>query len=672
MRILFLLFSFPFLLIPLFESPLHATHQVGSDMTWRCDPNDPCIYIFTYTFYRDCPMSNVQSSAPPLNFTCLGGGSTPPTSLGPWTQTGPAVDVTPLCAGQQSDCNGGNVPGVQRVEFTRRFNFCTGNPCNEYRIDGRTCCRSNLINSITNPTSAGSSTTSLFTFDPNTCNSSPTFNNDPIVYLCDGQPTTISLGATDPEGDGIVYSLVPCETNTNASVTYDPGFSATSPLGPNWNVTLDNNNGQVTFDPINAGNSIVTVMCVRVDEIRNGVVVSSIVRDMEIRVIDCNNQLPDLSGVDGSSDFSIDMCVGKETCFDVNSIDADAQDILSVNVVSNGTGANITMSSPPRPVTTICWTPTTADIGSHTIILEVQDNACPTVGTQQIAYTINVAACDPCDSLNQILSWNHSTNLLDITVNNTTWGGGITFTEYSWGDGSAKETYSGNHTFPVNHTFPGPGTYEVCVKTYTYIGDVCCHDSLCKTVVVTNDPCDEHEARWSAVALENPECTYIFTDASTPGSSQVYWDFGLGMVYSGSPLTFTFPSPSSGIYTITMTSVYHPPSNPSICCYDTVMFSWNIHCGMPGPIEGNISTAKTTSLAWHEQNSVLEVQLSQTFQEKPGTVAEIYDLQGKLLQVQESRPNETVLFDFSRVSSGIYLVRLRRGDLVETRKFVKP
>lgn len=666
------LLCFLTLLIPFLTQPALATHQVGSDMTWTCDPNNPCLYTFTYTFYRDCPNTGAGVFPPNLNFTCLSGNGNLPTSTGNWTAVGNPTDITPVCPGQQSDCNGGNVPGVLAFTFTRTYDFCVTPPCDEYQIVTNNCCRSNLITSLPNPTNFGSTSISTIVVDPNNCNSSPDFNTDPVVYICNGQNTTFAMGATDADGDQLRYTLVPCMNTATAQVLYQPGFGPNEPLGPNWDVALDPATGDINFTPIGGGAMEVGVMCVLVEEVRNGQVIGSVVRDIEVRVINCNNDLPELSGVDGTNDFQIDMCVGEQTCFTITSSDANPLDNLTLTEFINTSGATGTINPTNPPSITYCWTPTKDDVGNHSITLGIQDDACPIVGNQQFTYGINVDHCDPCDTLNIEIDWDFETELLDVTVNNNTSGSPITFTEYIWNDGGPNDMFSGNHSGPVNHTFPGPGTYTVCVKTLTFIGDVCCHDSVCKEITVYEDPCDEHEANWSAICWLNPPCTYTFFDMSQPSSManrQVYWDFGNGTVLTGSPITYTFPG--SGTYTITMTSVYHPPNDPSLCCYSTRSYTWNVHCGI-GPVITNESTLKTTSLAWDDRESVLGLHLSTQLVGKDPTTVEVYDMNGKLLRRRVASDTRQMEFDFTGLASGVYFIRMVRGEAVETRKFAKP
>ena len=68
----------------------------------------------------------------------------------------------------------------------------------------------------------------------------------------------------------------------------------------------------------------VTVMAVLVEEYRNGVLIGSVERDIQVTVIACTNQVPALSGMNGTGDFSAVVCAGDQICFNITSTDADA------------------------------------------------------------------------------------------------------------------------------------------------------------------------------------------------------------------------------------------------------------------------------------------------------------------------------------------------------------
>ena len=63
----------------------------------------------------------------------------------------------------------------------------------------------------------------------------------------------------------------------------------------------------------------ITVMAVLVEEYRNGVLIGAVERDIQFTIIDCNNIIPTLSGINGTNSFSQTVCAGTQTCFDITS-----------------------------------------------------------------------------------------------------------------------------------------------------------------------------------------------------------------------------------------------------------------------------------------------------------------------------------------------------------------
>lgn len=646
-------------LMLLWSGPTFASHAAGADVTWTCNPSNPCLITFTYTFYRDC--GGIAYGNPvPLNF---GGCTVAPVAQNNWTG-GLVGEITPVCNNQTTNCAGGSFPGIQQYQHQITYDFCAnGTPCANYNVFWSLSARNAGITSLSNSAGQAMGTSFTVPINPRNCNSSPTFNTPPILYICDGQPNVFSQGASDPDGNTLSYSMIGCMQNANTSVNYAANYSPTAPLGPNWTVGINQNTGNITFTP-NPGGLLTAVVCVQVDELDgNGNVIGNVVRDIQVRVVNCNNNLPTLSGP-----FHYDACIGDQICLNITSADQDAGDVLTVTEISNNTGVPMTIGGSPNPTASMCWTPSNA--GTYTIVLEVRDDACPLNGVQQYTYTIDVRSCDPCDAITIIPSFTHSEGLLSTTVTNTSvvtpLGLGPIFTHFKWGDGNVT-TYSGNYTTPVGHTYAAPGTYNVCVVIEAFVGNVCCHDSICMPIVITDDPCDFHEAHFTAVGLISPPCTYRFYDNSTPGSTTVYWDFGDGSpVATGSPVQHTFPN---GTWTITMTSIYYPPGHPELCCVDVYRETYRINCGI---IHGGGDTKKVTSLvAYNGQDGNLNVLPSEEIVLNEEATLSIYDMSGKLLHNQTLPNRNSYQVNLSGYANGVYLVRISGNGLVETTKIMK-
>ncbi len=304
-----------------------------------------------------------------------------------------AQDITPVCPGGQSSCSGRGPYGWEEHIYQGTLTLPPG--CSDWVLWYSNCCRNSVIT-----TGPADDDFTIYTRLDNTlapCNNSPVFNNPPTALACLGQRNCINPGVTDPDGDSLAFSLTYCRsTDPWSSVNYAGGYSGTNPLPTAGGTTIDPRTGTICFTPSALA---VGVVCIRVEEFRNGVKIGEYLRDIQVRVISCSNQLPVASGINGvpydinnPPTYTIEICAtGAPTCFDINFSDADGQP-LTVSWNNGIPGASFTVNNNGTltPTATFCWTPTPADIGSHQFVVTVQDNACPIRGVSSFGYIVNV------------------------------------------------------------------------------------------------------------------------------------------------------------------------------------------------------------------------------------------------------------------------------------------
>ncbi len=115
-------------------------------------------------------------------------------------------------------------------------------------------------------------------------NSSPQLMNPPLDNACTTVPFYHNPGAIDPEGDSLSYSLIECRGYNGEEI---PGY--TMPYASNY-IAIDPITGDLTWDsPVMAGEYNIAIL---IEEWRNGVLIGSMVRDMQITVAPCNNEPP--------------------------------------------------------------------------------------------------------------------------------------------------------------------------------------------------------------------------------------------------------------------------------------------------------------------------------------------------------------------------------------------
>ena len=658
----------------------YATDPAGADITWDCASSNGCQWEMTFTYYKRCDGSTINPlTAGTFNWGATNQNCNQPGALGPWSA--PQInEITPICPGASTCQNpAGFIFGFEQFVYKRTYDVCGGDPApcttGDYTFTYYLCCRNPAITTMPSPQNQQLRITSSFTPGVTPCNNSPKFNSPPKILICAGFPNTINMGANDVDGDDLSYSLVTCRQQNNWPATYLPGYSGSLPFGPDWNVTFDPTSGVLDLAPTPGGQGVY-VVCLEVEEQRNGVVIGKVVRDVEVYSIICNNNDPTLSGVDNTTSYDFQACVGFNSCFDVHSSDPDAGDNLTINVLSAPPGLTVTSGPGATPIAQVCWTPTASDLGSNTLVLEVVDDKCPLNGSNVYTYNIDVDNCSPCDQVNTTTSFNLVENLLNVTVTNTSTSNfPITFTKFDFGDGTVL-VYPGNYTTPVNHTYAVAGTYTVCVTSEVYVGNECCHTTTCQTITVSEDPCDDHDANF-IVGIGSPAtCTYSFIDVSFPTSNITYWDFGDGSpLGTGGFATHTYAG--TGFYTVTMYSLYYPNGFGGVCCIDSEQKLIKAFC-LSGEEPFEPRTEKTSgeapvtdSRVGHDANQGQWLILPGSRWADQEVNVTVLDMAGRVLETRMIGSTEPFSVDNNGFAQGVYMIRLDNGNDRETLRVIK-
>ena len=142
---------------------------------------------------------------------------------------------------------------------------------------------------------------------PNGSNSTAVVNLKDTALICFKSPFTLEFSAIDPDGDSLSYQFVhaynggshinsaatPADIPLYGPISYQAGFSGTSPLGASANINPVT--GVISgIAPSVAGNYVVNVL---VREWRNGVVIAEHRKDFLVAVFPCTITLPMLQPV---------------------------------------------------------------------------------------------------------------------------------------------------------------------------------------------------------------------------------------------------------------------------------------------------------------------------------------------------------------------------------------
>lgn len=360
-----------------------ASHAAGADLTYEYLGNGQ--YLVTWTLYRDC----FGIPAPTNGFLYVESAS-----CGNFSQSytmnqvpGTGQEITYACATALTTCNGGSATGIQEYEYTATVTLPA--QCPDWVFHVSECCRNTAITTLAN---GGGDNLYIEAYLNNTVydNNSPTFSNVPVAFECIGQDNYFNHGVIDADGDSLAYFFIGPRTDGNLPCVYAPGYSISNPLTSTPAVSIDPATGDIFMHPTT---SEVAVIAVLVQEYRNGVLIGSVMRDMQIYTVQCNNTLPTASGINGTTNFATSSCIGGQLCFDVISSDPDPNDTLTMTWNNAIPAATFTVTGTPHPVGHFCWTPTPNDARPqpYTFTVTVHDNACPSNGVQTYSYSITVS-----------------------------------------------------------------------------------------------------------------------------------------------------------------------------------------------------------------------------------------------------------------------------------------
>ncbi len=156
-------------------------------------------------------------------------------------------------------------------------------------------------------------------------NNTPRLLQPPVDIGFVGQPFIHNPNAFDQEGDSLAYELtVPLQTVGTEVPNYQ--FPDQIGAGPDNILELDPVTGDLTWDaPQQAGEYNIAIL---IKEFREGVLISTTTRDMQIRIEPDNNQPPVITTID-------EICVvaGETISFDISATDPDVGDRLKLTAL---------------------------------------------------------------------------------------------------------------------------------------------------------------------------------------------------------------------------------------------------------------------------------------------------------------------------------------------------
>jgi gliding motility-associated-like protein len=473
--------------ITAFPKKSSATHYASADLTYACiGGND---YKFTLTFFYDCSSTVVMSNTETLTFSSTCGASY---DVNLQLKSGYPQIVATTCPGVLTYCNGGTLYGLKKYVYEGQTTIA---PCAAWTFYWDGCCR-NTSNNLQGQPAWYLPATLNNVAAP--CNSSPVFSEPPNLVACVGQPFVFNHGASDPDNDSLVYSLVAPLTAAASNVPYQGGYTFTNPVPATPALNVDPATGNITMTPTQ---TFIGAFAIKVEEWRRiggvPVKIGSIIRDMQVNVVNiCNNSVPTVAGINPSatqynpndSIYTYAVCYGDTVDFNIYPFDAStpAQNLtLSWNGGLPGGLWNVANNNTPNPIGHVFWIPPSSTISntSYCFTVNVKDDACPYIGSQTRGFCVTVKGMvvelEPAND--SLLCMGESYNIVAH--------GDTNVVNYYWYVDGNPATPINDSTFEINSTSLGAGTHIISCKVDDGTTTICPgNDNVTITVVPQPDP----------------------------------------------------------------------------------------------------------------------------------------------------------------------------------------
>jgi len=286
------------LLLAVISNTARADHITGGEMFYTSQPgaNGTILYFVTLKLFMRCNSGRQFNNPAIVSIFNRGTNSR-------------VSNINVALTSQQTIqlANAGpcvtNPPTVCYVIGTYSFNVSLNPSTTGYVIASQVNFR---IAGISNLITGYSNVGALYTCEipgtdplPNSVvNNSARFTASDLVVVCANNKFSYSFAATDPDGDELRYSFCNAFVSGGASfsnnnipppvppfqgVPYGAGFTGFTPLGPD--VSINNRTGLITGTAPPTGIYVVTV-CVQ--EVRNGIVIATQRKDLQINIAACD------------------------------------------------------------------------------------------------------------------------------------------------------------------------------------------------------------------------------------------------------------------------------------------------------------------------------------------------------------------------------------------------
>ena len=427
-----LLFSGLFIsLFMLFTNNAFSLYNAAGEITYTNVGGNN--YEVVFTRYHDCSNSISYGSSINIRFICE-----TDTSLN-FIESLPLISLPPNiaslnCTVSPGTCSGGQYYGIRKYIYKKTITIPS---CHNWKLTILNSCR--VYHSTAVDSLRCFYTDANLNNSNNIQNSSVQFSIDPIHMILNNEEYTIYQGATDPDGDSLVFSFYTPRHRDTIDITYHSPWSASNFFTTTGQgILFDSTNGNIRFIPNHSSYyRFSTITGIKVEEYRNingqVTLVGITRRDIEINIIPSIFHSPILSGIDtklstsynpNDSIFQINVPINlTPISFNIHGFDLDTFHVnnighperFSISWDSSITGANFTpyYNGTDSAYANFSWQPSSSDIGKKKCFFAtIRDESCPWNFKNDFKYCILVKPSNV-----GIDAKNNTNNLFSVSQN---------------------------------------------------------------------------------------------------------------------------------------------------------------------------------------------------------------------------------------------------------------
>ncbi len=389
-----------FIFVLLLAGKAGATHLVGGSVTYeyKGEVNGRHEYLITVLVYRDCVPPTTQPQPTPFDPQIMLGiyedRGTRPLNNGSWISVPlkNEVKIDPWDGGSPCGDDPQNICFMEGLYQTTVFLPSSNYG---YHISYTRCCRNRLENL---PEHEGQTYYGFIPPTSSALNNSPVFTDVPVPFICVKDTVNLLNSATEPDGDSLVFSLAwPYAGGTDLApmpeptftfvdpplVKYNPDHSYLKPFGKDGFAKIDPLTGATTVYATVAGKYAIAI---DVREYRNGVLINTTRRDIQILVNNCKkNDPPYRTSTGGGMPTTYYVTAGEKLQMplmykDDNSLNLIASgELVDRNSGISPLGSFSATSGTRTLITTFTWETKCKYVRSKPYVLNVRvrDNGCP-------------------------------------------------------------------------------------------------------------------------------------------------------------------------------------------------------------------------------------------------------------------------------------------------------